>query len=488
MLFKTLRIFLDCKLALALFITLQTCGFNKKVTSRLLLAISLCLPLMTAPAWAKEDLVKQDNPQAEEFHLSYEELDARWAKLYAEQKIIVLFQLVKKGEFERAQGFLDTTKFGGGSALDAQFLQALIYQNTGKHEEAAAGFREILTDHPNNQTARLQLAHTLYLMKEDVSARHHFELALGSVSDPDTENVIRNFVDQIDRRKRLQIDAYVSIAPSTNFNQGTAQDIVYLNGRRFRIGDQGQAKSGLGLRGGFNVGYRIPLADRLDLVTSAGVNVREYDKDTYDDQSISAQVGPRYSFTLGSIGVYATMNQRWFGGKAYSKSTGVRAHIRTQMTKRAISSFTAGYNLNRYETAKHSDGSTYYGSGYIDYYFSNASYARLLGGAAKSSAQYKHLDYISWNGGIGLYRELPWGVSLYAQARYTKRNYDGIFPFLTTSREDKQIDLTGSLTKRDWNWRGFAPKFEYGYKRNISNVGLYDYNSHDVNVTLSKKF
>lgn len=420
--------------------------------------------------------------------LSLDELDNRWPKLLARQKIIALLQLVKQGRFELVQSYLDRTKFGGGSALDATYVQALIFQNTERLDEAAAIYRDMLASHPDSQTVRLQLAQTLYQMKEDESAKHHFELALGSVTDQNLENNIRNFIDQIDRRKRWNLSAHLSLAPSTNFNNGADAKFIYLNGLPFKINEDSTAKSGIGVLGGLNAGYRLALTDRLDLVTGAGVNFKEYAEDVFDDLIVSAEVGPRYAFSFGHVGVYATTNRRWVAGKPYSNAVGGRLKLGARFSKRGLVSLTVGANLNRFEFAKHFDGTSYFASGYVDYFISGRSFVRALGGADRRQTGLEHLSSVSWHGGLGYYAELPWGLSVYTQARLTTRTYDGFFPGINEVRDDIQLDIKASLTKRDWDWMGFAPKFEYGFTQNASNVVFYDYDAHSANITLTKKF
>ncbi len=467
----------------------QTFGYSFFVFQqvRLLLAIvmAVCLSMtgLLQGAYAASP-----RPAVKSIKLSLEELGSRWPKLLAQQKIIALLQLVKQGRFALAQDYLDNTEFSGGSALDASFVQALIFQNTERLDEAVAIYRDILTNHPDNKTARLQLAQTLYLMKEDESAKHHFELALGSVTDQNLENNIRNFIDQIDSRKRWNMSAHLSLAPSTNFNRGTDAKLVYLNGLPFVINDGSREKSGIGVLGGLNAGYRLALTDRLDLVTGGGVNFKEYAEDAFDDLVISAEVGPRYAFNFGHVGVYATTNRRWVAGQPYSNSVGGRLKLGGRFSKRGLMSLTVGANLNRFEFAKYFDGTSYFASGYVDYYLSGRSFVRALGGGDKRQTGVEHLSSASWHGGLGYYAELPWGLSVYTQARLTKRMYDGFFPGIDETRSDIKLDLKTSLTKRDWDWMGFAPKFEYGFTRNASNVVFYDYDAHSANLTLTKKF
>lgn len=421
-------------------------------------------------------------------HLSVAELEARWDKLTAKQKMSALFQLVRGANYDAAQRLLDRTPFQDGAALDAKFLQAKIHNAHERNEEAVAIYRDILTNHPDSQPARIALAHTLFLMKEDESARHHFELALGSVTNRNLENNIRNFIDQMDKRKRWHVDAYVSLAPSDNFNQGSDAKIVYLNGLPFAINDEGTKKSGVGMLAGLSAGYRFAVTDRLDFVTAGSLDAKEYASETFDDYSVSAQAGPRLSFQSGHVGLYATYNRRWFAHEAYQKAFGVRGQVTKRLSKRAIGSVTGGCNWNTHDTADYYDGKNCYTAGYVDYFLTNTMYARALGGLNRATTAREHLDHDGWSTGAGLYSELPYGVSLYGELRYRNRDFKGFFPGTLVGRKDDQIDLRGTFTKRDWNWRGFAPKFEYTFTRNVSNVPFYDYRAHGANVTLTQRF
>ena len=113
---------------------------------------------------------------------------------------------------------------------------------------------------------------------------------------------------------------------------------------------------------------------------------------------------------------------------------------------------------------------------------------RGLASTTYVNAGLAHLDNLTWSLGAGFYTDLTWGISLYTEARFTQRSYDGDFPGMSSARADRQYDLTATLTKRDWNWAGFAPKFEYGFTHATSNVVFYDYDAHSFNMTLTKQF
>ena len=66
--------------------------------------------------------------------------------------------------------------------------------------------------------------------------------------------------------------------------------------------------------------------------------------------------------------------------------------------------------------------------------------------------------------------------------------FGDVTPVYNLTRTDQRYTGSATLTKRDWNWFGFAPSLNYTYVRNVSNIDLYDYDSHSVDFRLTKDF
>ena len=250
--------------------------------------------------------------------ISSEDIETEWPRLNAVQRVVAIDGLIQAGQFELAERLLDSTKFDGGGAVDAQFLKGRLLAAQGQHAEAVDVFRAILADHPKHEIARLELAHALFALKQDSAARHHFNLSLGSISDPRLKSKVHRFIDAMDRRKRWNFSSYMSVVPSTNINQGADVKVVTLNGLPFELDETSRKKSGIGVKAGVAGGYRIALNDKLDLVVGGGADLKRFKDKRYDDHSLTAEVGPRYQFGFGDVAIYATSTRRWYGGKAYA--------------------------------------------------------------------------------------------------------------------------------------------------------------------------
>ena len=103
----------------------------------------------------------------------------------------------------------------------------------------------------------------------------------------------------------------------------------------------------------------------------------------------------------------------------------------------------------------------------------------------------RHIDFDSYYDGtigLGFYKELPKGITLEGQGTVRLAGWDAANPLAGYTRYDQNYTGSITLTKRDWNLLGFAPSLNYTYTRNVSNIAVWDYDSHSVDLRLTKKF
>ncbi len=235
-----------------------------------------------------------------------------WPRLDARQRAIVLDKLISNARYDDAERLIAKTE--AVDAEDRQFLRfytGMVLKGQGRHAEAVAIFREILAARPDYGRVRLELAHTLYMSQEDEAARHHFELVLGgSASNATLANTVNSYIAAIDSRRRWDFSTYVSIAPSTNLNQGGESKIVYIDGLPFELDAANRKTSGVGVSAGFQGSYRQPVSDRLDVIVSGGAHGKRYNEDDFNDALVNLSVGPRYRYDWGFVGLYATGGMR----------------------------------------------------------------------------------------------------------------------------------------------------------------------------------
>jgi outer membrane protein len=411
------------------------------------------------------------------------------------QRRIVLDQLIQIGELDLAERFLaDLRPSSPEEALEAKALLGVLRKTQGRHAEAAETFRAVLATTPTAARVRMQLAQTLFAQQEDDSARHHFELLLGGAGVPG-DTVAQSFINAIDQRRRWSLTSYVTLAPSTNLNQGTkTADIGSFNGLTGQLDDRNVKKAGVGVAGGAQAGYRQPLTDTLDLVTALGVNARRYGDHRFNDLVTSVSAGPRARFDWGTIGLFGIADRHWTADSVYGSSYGAQLATTVRLGRANIL-FTDLICSNRRFSAHweqtdltYQNGTACAISSRLEHHLTSSSYATFISRLGRERTRTEHLNNTSWTAGAGYYTELPFGLSVYNQALYTRTAFQGQYPTLTYARLDGRMDLSAQFTKRDWEIFGLAPSVQYTYSLNKSTVNFLSYDAHSVNVTLTKKF
>ncbi|MGH1351412.1 MAG: surface lipoprotein assembly modifier [Methyloligellaceae bacterium] len=417
------------------------------------------------------------------------EVFSQWHKKTASEKVHTLEMLNKAGRYDVLEKLLtDPTYSRTINPAQRMFFLGLVYKSQKKYKDTVAIYRKVLTNNPGFNRIRLELAHTLFLMKEYTSAKHHFDLVIASSDNKDFRLRVQKFIDAIYKKRKWQVSAYASLVPSTNINNGTSTETIYVNGIPFTIDDASKEKSGIGLSAGVNAGYAFSLTDKLDWVVGGGVHIKQYKGEEFDDNILSVEMGPRYRFQSGYIGIYATAMRRWYAGEEYGYNWGGRVHGSYRLGSKNVLFSDISCQNKKHDEQDWKDGHSCNVGTSLDHYLNSKSFVRVLGGAGLDKNEVEHLDYNMGYAGLGLYRELPMGISLYAEGKYMHFDYDGVSPGLTEGRLDQRYLATLHITKRDWNYMGYAPMLQYQYIYNDSNSDINTFDSHNVNLTLTKNF
>ena len=247
--------------------------------------------------------------------LTLEQVEQNWDRFSNEQKFITFDQIIPLAQYDLAERLLARVQPATASEKDQIALfRGQILRGQGRHAEAAEIFRAMLVAKPEYARVRLEMASTLAQMQEDEAARHHLDLLLGgAASNPMLDQVVRGHINAIDARKRWDFSTFLTLAPSTNFNQGAATTTIDINGVPFTLAEKNVRKSGVGLFAGVQAGYRQPLTGDVDWLVSSSALAKIFRESAFDDASLSVSTGPRYNFSRGFIGLYATADRRWLG-------------------------------------------------------------------------------------------------------------------------------------------------------------------------------
>ncbi len=443
--------------------------------------IILCTFPATLPAQAKQ--AAKPNPS------TIIDSDQKYAQLPDKIRLKILLKMIRSGRHEFAARLIAAYPFSGRRARNRTlFVEGMILKARGDLDGAIGKFRSVLADDPNLSLVRMELAHTLFLAERDDSAKHHLELLRASAPTTNAAKQFDRFIDAIDARDPWTFDAYVSLAPSTNFNNGTSKQTIILNGLPFQISANSQEKSGIGVRGGANGSYTLRAGKTVDLIASAGINFTEYDGNTFDDLVFSQSLSVQKRIDVGTVVASIITNQRWSGIDEFSWAIGPKIALRKQIAPKIELYSNLRHAIIDYRIADYRSGHITSVEHRLSYGVADGSIAYLIGGAQRSESERNFNDYWGASAGLGLYHEAPYGITVYAEAELHQSWHDGVYPIINEARKDTRIDVDLSLTKRDFEIFGVTPQFQYSYIRNFSNSPLDRYESHGANLTLTKQF
>lgn len=408
-------------------------------------------------------------------------------------RVKLLMHLARSGQQALAAELLRRYPLAGKHAENRTlFIEGLILKADGDLTGAVRKFRAALASDPRLTLVRAELAQTLVTLDEDSSAKHHLELlAADAPTDKDAAG-IRAFVDRIDEKKPYRFNAYVALAPSSNVNNGSGHATVYspLFGSDLSISADGRQKSGIGVATGVNAAFQRRLGNDLSFVAAANGEVRIYDESDFNTISLSQSAEMRYLISRGYIGLGGVASQSLDDttlDPGYL-SYGPRVSTRFNLTAKDVLTASSTYEWRDYTSGTAMDGTAWMSDVAWTHTLNSATSLTLSAGYDDVSLESAQNSYGSWSGGLGIYKELPFGITASLNGEVKFSEFDDVNLLAGVVREDTRYVAGLGLTKRDLDVFGFAPELAYTYVRNASNITMYDYDSHSMDVRLTKNF
>ncbi|MGL1921145.1 MAG: surface lipoprotein assembly modifier [Hyphomicrobiales bacterium] len=382
----------------------------------------------------------------------------------------------------------------------AQTILADSLFAVGKKADAIAVLRRVLSIDPELFVIRYKLAQMLFTTKDDAAAKHHFKILRASMDDENNQNVIDQYLKQMDLRKRWFFSVGGDISPQTNYNGGSNKKLFYcedtaptqeqvdawtkiFSGCKTGIPIEADklAKTGVVISGNAAVGYRFRLNENIGWTIRGTGEYTRYPSTTPDVITLALNSGPTISLNdrtrLNINGVASiSIANKSITQKYYAGSATLDHVFSPQLSGSFITTVAKTENLNN------DDYSNLLGSLNTSLQISidNSSFVRLMGGVARAKYEGPHLSYWRGNLGAGYYKEFEQGITLYSEIDIAHK--------ITTNEVTTTFNLNAKLSKRDFNFFGFTPQLVYNYNFKDSNISYYDTNSHRVSIGITRSF
>jgi hypothetical protein len=398
--------------------------------------------------------------------------------------------LIAQGRFDEAQKrVVRIPRTNDYARVYGAFLDGRLAESTGRLTRARDIYRAILNTHPSLARVRLHLARVLTQLEDADAARHHYDFVLGApdIAAPLAERV-RTDVRALEGMRRWSAQGYVTMAPTSNMTSGTSQDFVNIGGLDFSPAKSGKKRSGLGVLYGADLAYAQPFADNWGWLASLSTMHRDYSAWRYDDRSVRASTGVRYTLPAGVASAEIVGQRRWFGGSEYMYAFGPQFSARGFIGQSNRLTGSLSVLAQRYDDVDYQNGHRISASANWDRFTLPGQFVRLGAIFERETTRNAHLTFNEYGGLIGYNVDLPWALTLYPEAAFSMRNYEGDFPLMSEARRDKRFVGSLMIVKKDLSLWGFAPRVQVSYTDNRSNVKLYQYDRLDFNLTLTRAF
>ena len=452
------------------------------------LAFAAVLVSTSTAALASADSPAGVQPRLSSVEAAVEQARRLMAAGEPEKALDLLRELPREGSFRLSVLFqtgMAAVAASGKGGLAEERRDALL-------DEAVAALHAILVDRPDLVRVRLELARAFFLKEEDGLSRRHFEQVLAGDPPPAVAANIRRFLSVMRARRRWSAYAGAAIAPNSNINGASDEEIVYIDtafGRLpFRRSAESRAQSGVGLSVWGGGEYQYPLGERVRLRVGADVARNEYRGSRFDRTFMGVHMGPRWLVAPGAeVSVLGVAHRQWVAGRPDNDALGARVEARRGLTPRLGVNGSVSWRRRDYRRGNALDGPVADFSLGVVWVATPTLRTRASLGYVR-----EHTEFVPGRNGTRLGRlgaelALPLGFTLGAGAEMRWRDFKGTGrDYLTLDgarRSDRTHILRVSLLNRAFTVMGFSPQAVFVnevLKTNAQNPGDYTRNRGEL--------
>lgn len=431
--------------------------------------------LAGSSAWAKAEMPSDPVPER--------------VQLTAAQLFALADAALAKGDFQTAETALralagDPSK---PTRNEARFRLAMLLASQGKLSDAAVLLRQILDEEPGAQRVRLELAHLLDLMGDEVGARRALRETQAGGLPPDVARIVDRYSAALRARKPLGATFELAIAPDSNINRATRSDTLGTVLGDFTLDQDAQARSGVGLALRGQVYSRLPFDRNTGLLARISGAGDFYREGEFNDMSLGISAGPEFHLGSDRLTAEAGGNWRWFGGETYATTLTASLNYLHPLGRTSQIRAAAGIGTISNKRNRLLDGQSYS----LSLSYERALSSRAGIGVTLSGDRQALRDpgYSTASGQVTLlgYREIG-PATLVATLSYGRLQADQRLAIFPERRIDDLYRASLALTFRKLRVGPFSPFLRVTGERNRSTIELFDYRRVRTEVGITRAF
>ena len=371
-------------------------------------------------------------------------------------------------------------------ALQSVFLKGAKYSLTGQYSLAVKEYRKILSIDSTLERPRLELAHTLFKLKDYEGAEYHFKKVLVTVESEKVKANIRSFLSQI-RQNLPQLNLTVGFVSDTNPNQETSANKVIIGGMEFDLGTTSKSGSESGYE--VNVNTKVPVSAKDKTFIKANLEYTDYSGSNNEKTFLSTAYGRHFNLNKRSsitpeVGVHRFIHK---GNTLYS---GKNISINYFNAFNDSTNAELDYKLldYKYPDYAHMDGKKTIVTARAAKLITQNNRINVQLSMLDSDSVDKTISYKQSGLTVSNTREFNRGWSVGLMATVNKKKYLKTDPFFGMTRKDKEKAIEVTVLNSLFDVQGMSPKIKLGRIVNNSNIVLHKFDRNYFKLEFTKEF
>lgn len=405
-----------------------------------------------------------------------------------------LKQLIDLGEYQEAYTYAGShiDAMGGDEIFDHYFAQAAF--EAGYYSEAAFALERVFINDPTDFAAKERFVETyIQLGRFDIAAEtiRHFKREARTASETARLNELSKMVEKAKYRLRSQYYLLMGFGVDSNINEATDDNSVAVFGAPVVIDPNGQARSDAFLRASLLGNFIKPLKGDKSVFLNAHLGHKENldDKD-FDKTNLDLSLGTTFKFKGKPITLTLNYNRMNMDENEFRTSAGFGAeYFHWKKPTFTISYFLRGGRIHYHDEGRRDVDVALAGVRWR--YAPKNSYAVVntkvyIGFEDNRDAEANFQGNKFF--GFASKAVWDWGKSYrpFLMAGYQRRVYDDtLAPF--GRRQDDHLFMFN--TGYEWiATKNMTVHLQYSFKRNESDLELYDFTKHVYEIGFVYKF
>jgi hypothetical protein len=394
------------------------------------------------------------------------------------------------GRPEEALDLIRSMRSEDRSLFDVRFAEAMVLMQLGRFSEAEPLLAALVQARPDLTRVRLEHGRALARLGRLGSAERQLQRSLADAPPPGVLSTVRTLLASLRERRRFFGSGSFGLAPDSNINVGSNADSVDLFGIPFDLDPSARQRSGIGVTGQAEIGWRQPLARNLAGIARANVIARIYPQpDTNaDDVTAELRLGVERQSRTFQITPEASILRRVFAGQGFATAVGGGLRFETAVASNWFTSIVTDARRFKHDRNPELDG--WSGSVRAEFHHPLNASTLLSTAATVARAGAEDPGYANWFKEIDASLNKDWagGWATTVSGGIGHLEGDAALLAFEQARDDWRLRTSFSIAQRRLQMLGLMPVVRLTYDRTWSPVAIFSFERARMEFSLARAF